>query len=124
MQLPPETNKHDVHGFGTDAKVWIDTVWKETPCSLRDREIIGVEEGPSLVRVSLKKTARVLKYTLMGTMKKNVRKTLFLESIFGSLVFKSALLHWLKAPRLHKTVYIYTLRWSYRTIILQKPKRC
>lgn len=123
MQLPPETNKHDVDGFGTDAKVWIDTVWKETPCSLRDREIIGVEEGPSLVRVRLKKAARVLKYTLMGTMKKNQgtsQEDFVSRKYFGSFVFKSAL-HWLKAPRLHKTVYIYTLWWSYRTIILQKP---
>lgn len=66
MQLPPEANKHDVDGFGTDAKVWIDTVWKETPCSPRDREIIGVEEGHSLARVSLENTAGVLQYTING----------------------------------------------------------
>lgn len=66
MQLPPEANKHDVDGFGTGAKVWIDTVWKETPCSPRDREIIGVEEGHSLARVSLENTAGVLKYTING----------------------------------------------------------
>lgn len=90
----------------------------------RDRETIGVEEGHSLARVSLENTAGVLKYTLMGTTQKNQgtgQEGFVSRKYEGSLVFKSALLHWLKAPQLHKTVYIYTLRWSYRTIILQKP---
>lgn len=76
------------------------------------------------VRVSLENTAGVLKYTLMGTTKKNQgtsQEDFVSRKYLGSLVFKSALLHWLKAPQLHKTVYIYTLRWSYRTIILQDP---
>lgn len=45
MQLPPETNKHDVDGFGPGTNVRIDTAWKETPCSLQARDILGVEEG-------------------------------------------------------------------------------
>lgn len=45
MQLPPETNKHDVDGFGPDATVCVDTVWKGTPCSLQAREILGVKEA-------------------------------------------------------------------------------
>lgn len=51
MQLPPETNKHDVNGFGTDARVWMDRVWKETPGFLQGRGLVGVEEGSSSERV-------------------------------------------------------------------------